>query len=194
MITMPVELYTDGSCLRNPGAGGYAYIIRFWDAPEGSDVPEPKIIEVNQGYRLTTNNRMEIMGGICGMQAIIEKINKGEFVGVTQINLATDSEYFCNAINKKWIQKWEQNNWMTAGWENKKPAPVKNKDLWQQVIQLQNTLRSMGINWTVTHVKGHNGHEFNERADKLAVEASNNGNNHLIDTVYEQTMTSYNRR
>lgn len=194
MITMPVELYTDGSCLRNPGAGGYAFVIRIWDAPDGSDVPEAKITEVNQGYRLTTNNRMEIMGAIYGVQNIIDRVNNGEFVGVTQINLATDSEYFCNAVNKKWIQKWEQNNWMTAGWENKKPAPVKNKDLWQQVIQMQNTLRSMGINLTITWIKGHNGHEFNERADKLAVEASNNGNNHLIDTVYEQTMTSYNRR
>ena len=194
MITMPIELYTDGSCQRNPGAGGYAYVIRYWDAPNENDLPTPQKIEVNQGYRLTTNNRMEIMAGIKGIRDIMKRISDGSFEGATQINLTTDSEYFCNAVNQNWIQKWAANNWMTSAWKDKPPTPVKNKDLWEQVVDIQNELRTMGVNLTITHVKGHSGHEFNELADKLAVSATNNSDNHLIDEVYEKTMTTYNKR
>ena len=83
---------------------------------------------------------------------------------------------------------------MTSGFQGRQPKDVKNKDLWEQVIALQNQMQSIGLNLTVNHVKGHNGHEFNEQADKLAVAASNNSTNHLIDEVYEKTMTVYNRR
>ena len=139
MTTMPIELYTDGSCLRNPGAGGLAYIIRYWEVKGDTDLPEPKVIEGNQGFRLTTNNRMEIMAGIYGLNFIIDQINSGTFSGATQINLTSDSEYFCNAINQKWINKWMENNWMTSGFKGSQPKPVKNKDLWEQVIEIENS-------------------------------------------------------
>lgn len=186
MTTMPIELYTDGSCLRNPGAGGLAYIIRYWEVKGDTDLPEPKVIEGNQGFRLSTNNRMEIMAGIYGLNFIIDQINSGTFSGATQINLTSDSEYFCNAINQKWINKWMENNWMTSGFKGSQPKPVKNKDLWEQVIEIENKLKSMNITLTVAHVKGHAGHEFNEKADKLAVAASS-GTNHIIDEIYERT-------
>lgn len=117
MITMPIELYTDGSSLRNPGASGLAYIIRYWDLAEGSDIPEQKIIERNQGFRLSTNNRMEIMAGVWGLRDVIQNVENGTFTGLKQVNLFSDSEYFVKAVNMKWIDKWIQNNWMTSGFQ-----------------------------------------------------------------------------
>jgi len=71
MISMPVELYTDGSCLRNPGAGGLGFLIRYYDEIDDQSMPEEKIIEGNQGFRLTTNNRMEIMATLYGIKKVI---------------------------------------------------------------------------------------------------------------------------
>lgn len=194
MITMPIELYTDGSCQNNPGAGGYGYIIRYWDTPEGSDMPEGREIEFSQGYRLTTNNRMEIMAAITGIKDIIAHYDNDPAWGnISQLNLFSDSEYLCKAINQRWIQKWADNNWMTSGFQGSKPKPVKNKDLWETVIEIQNALNSRNITLTITHVRGHNGNEYNERCDKLATSATA-GTNHIIDTVYEQTTTVCNKR
>ena len=194
MISMPIELYTDGSCSKNPGPGGLGYIIRYWEQKENSDLPEPKIIEGNQGFRLTTNNRMEIMAAIYGINNIIDLINNGTLSGTTQLNLTSDSEYLCNAINQRWINKWEENNWMTSGFQGRQPKPVKNKDLWEQIINLQNKLKSMNINFTITHIKGHSGHEFNERDDQLATSATAAGTNHIIDQIYENTTIVITRR
>ena len=189
MITMPIELYTDGSSLKNPGPSGLAYIIRYYDLkdPNSNQMPEPQEIVGNQGFRLSTNNRMEIMAAIYGIKVIIEKVESGMFHGATQISIMSDSEYFVNAINFNWIGKWQKNNWMTAGYQGSKPQQVKNKDLWEQIIQLQNKLRLMNINLTLTHVKGHNGNEFNERVDKMAVEASKNQAFHIQDEGYEHS-------
>ena len=195
MSTMPIELYTDGSSLKNPGASGLAYIIRYWVYKNEGDMPEAEIITDSQGFRLSTNNRMEIMAGIYGLRKIIELINTdSNFQGSNQINLSSDSEYFCNAVNQSWLSKWRQNNWMTSGFNGATPKSVKNKDLWEQVIELQDKLKDLGITLTLTHIKGHNGHEFNEMADKLAVEASNNFKDHLIDEVYEKTSNVMNRK
>lgn len=195
MSTMPIELFTDGSSLKNPGSSGLAYIIRYWVDNNDDSMPEAKIIEGNQGFRLSTNNRMEIMAGIYGLRKIIECINNNpDFKDCKQINLSSDSEYFCNAVNQRWINKWVQNNWMTSGFKGSAPKDVKNKDLWEQIIDIQNTLQNFGITLTLIHIKGHNGHEFNERADQLAVEASKNVTNHLIDEVYEKTTNIMNRR
>ena len=195
MSTMPIELYTDGSSLKNPGASGLAYVIRYWIDNNDNEMPEAKIIEGNQGFRLSTNNRMEIMAGIFGLRKIIECINTDpDFKGFTQINLSSDSEYFCNAVNQHWINKWMQNNWMTSGYNGSTPKSVKNKDLWEQVIELQETIRNMGLNLTLIHIKGHNGHEFNERCDQLAVSASKDGTKHIIDEVYEKTTSIMNKK
>ena len=194
MINMPVELYTDGSCLSNPGAGGLAWIIRYWEDKDETDLPEEKIIEGNYGFRLSTNNRMEISAGIYGLNKIIDLVNDGTLMGLTQVNLITDSEYFCNAINQRWINKWMQNNWMTSGWKGSKPQPVKNKDLWEQVISVQNKLQQMRINLTVSTVKGHSGNEFNEKADQLAKAGASATADHKIDEVYEKSTNVVNRR
>lgn len=195
MITMPIELYTDGSSLKNPGASGLAYIIRYWETSGGSDMPQSNTMEGSQGFRLSTNNRMEIMAALYGLNKIINSLQTDDnFKGATQINLSSDSEYLCNAINQHWIQKWQQNNWMTSGFRDRKPQAVKNKDLWEKIVEVQNKLQGLGVTLTVTHVKGHNGHEFNEQCDKMAVAASTDSTKHIIDDVYEQTMTAYNRR
>lgn len=192
-MAMAIDLFTDGSSLKNPGASGLAYIIRYWIDEGDDNMPKDVCIEGSKGFRLSTNNRMEIMAGIYGIRHIIDLIKDGTIKDGTQINLSSDSEYFCNAVNQRWIQKWVQNNWMTSGFRGSAPKSVKNKDLWEQVIELQDTLQSMGIALTLIHIKGHNGHEFNERADKLAVAASNDNANHLIDEVYEKSTNIMNR-
>lgn len=193
MITMPIELYTDGSSLKNPGASGLGYIIRYWETAPGNDnIPAPNIIEGSQGFRLSTNNRMELMAGIYGLDEIIKKLQDGSFQGASQINLTSDSKYFCDAINQKWIQRWQQHNWMTSGFKGSTPQPVKNQDLWEQIISIQDRLAGLGVALVLFHIPGHNGHEFNERADKLAVAAST-GNAHIIDEMYERTTNVKNR-
>ena len=192
MVTMPIEIYTDGSCEKNPGPGGYGYIIKYWESNSDSDMPVAKTIEANQGYRLTTNNRMEISAALKAMEDVVRRLSDGSF-SILQINLFSDSEYVCNAINQKWINKWQTNNWMTSGFQGRDPKPVKNKDLWEQVIAVMNNLKNRNVNITISHVKGHNGDEFNEKADKLATSATANSTNHIIDEEYEKAYLQYRR-
>lgn len=185
MTLSTVELYTDGSCLRNPGMGGYAYIIKYTeDDPSNPSVPKFVEIEHNQGYRYTTNNRMEIMGAIHGIRGIIQEIQKGTIKGCSQVNVFSDSEYLCKSINSRWINKWMDNNWMTSGFGGRSPEPVKNRDLWEEVVKVQGEARNIGVNVVFNWVKGHDTNELNNRADKLAVAAST-GNDHIIDEVWE---------
>ena len=194
MVTMPIELFTDGSCLRNPGPGGLAYMIKYWEVSDDpDDIPKSEQITGSQGFRLTTNNRMEIMAAIYGIKKIQELLDT-TLKGTNQINLMSDSEYLCKAITQRWIQKWSDNNWMTSGFRGSAPTPVKNRDLWEQIVDLQKLLNQRGIALTVTHVTGHAGNDGNEACDKMAVEASNAGNTHIIDKVYEETTNVYNRR
>jgi ribonuclease HI len=172
------NVYVDGSSRGNPGPGGWACILK--------DVQTGKEIEFAGYCSDTTNNRMEIMAVIYGIKAIISNIQNGALQGTTQINVFSDSDYCCNAISKNWINKWAQNNWMTSGFQGSKPKPVKNRDLWEQIIALQTQLRSMNINMNVSHVNGHSGNELNEKADQLAVAASKNSTSHLIDEGYEK--------
>lgn len=186
-ISMPVDIFVDGSALKNPGPSGLAYIIRYYEATDDNQMPDAKYIEGSQGFRLSTNNRMEISAGIYGLQKVIEKIDEGVLDGTKQINLTSDSEYFVKAINQNWITRWQQNQWMTSGFNGQKPKAVKNKDLWETFIGLQEELRKRGIVLTMTHVQGHSGHEFNERCDRMAVAASGDSSNHAIDEGYEKT-------
>jgi ribonuclease HI len=185
MISMPVEIYTDGSSLGNPGPSGLAYIIRYWETTNENEMPTVKEIEVNQGFRLSTNNRMEMMAGLLALKAVIKNIKEGLFE-CKMISLTADSTYFVDAINKRWIDRWAQNNWMTSGFRGSAPQPVKNKDIWEEIIIVIKEIQDMNIILNLSHVLGHNGNEFNEKADKLAVDASKDTTKHIVDEAYER--------
>jgi len=134
-----IEIFTDGACLGNPGPGGWGAILRY----NGVE----KVL--SGGEAETTNNRMEILAVIKALKALKEKCN---------IELYTDSQYVCNAINKGWAQKWKSNNW-----KRNKNEPALNSDLWEVLLDLLEK-QNVKFNW----VKGHAGHEENERCDVLA--------------------------
>lgn len=186
MITLPIEIWTDGSALRNPGPGAYSFIIRYYEDVEDG-IPVAKEITGSQGFRLTTNNRMELMAGIYAIKEVFKNVESGLFIDVRQINLSTDSEYFCKAVNQNWIAKWQENGWMTSGFGNKKPHPVSNKDLWEIFIDIQNELKMKNITLNMTHVDGHAGVELNERCDQLA-KAAADGSSLIKDEYYENNM------
>ena len=137
---MNIKIYTDGSCLGNPGAGGYAAIILYEDG---------KLEEIIGGERFTTNNRMELMAAIIALRKISPQ-DKAE--------IFTDSAYLKNAFTQNWLDNWKRN-----GWKSSKKDAVKNQDLWKELDFLISHL-----NVTFHWVKGHAGNEFNERCDKLA--------------------------
>ena len=134
-----VEIYTDGACSGNPGAGGWGVILRYRDVEK----------EMSGAEAETTNNRMEMTAVINALRALKRPCN---------ITLYTDSKYVMDGVNE-WLPNWKKNNWKTA---NKKTA-VKNIDLWQELDAL---LAQHEIRWV--WVKGHNGNVDNERVDELA--------------------------
>lgn len=137
-----VEIYTDGACKGNPGPGGYGVILRSGERAK----------EHSGGFRKTTNNRMELLACIVGL----ESLNKPCTVTVT-----SDSKYVVNAIENGWAKKWR-----LKGWKLSPSKPAKNPDLWARLLDLCET-HSVRFKW----VKGHNEHPENERCDELAVEA-----------------------
>lgn len=137
-----IEIFTDGACSGNPGAGGWGAILRYRDTEKELSGAAPE----------TTNNRMELTAVIEALSALKKECN---------ITLYTDSRYVMDGITK-WLPNWKNNNWKTA---NKK-SEVKNIDLWQKLDSL---IKGHEIRWV--WVKGHNGHPENERVDKLAREA-----------------------
>ena len=156
-----VEMYTDGACSGNPGTGGYGTILRFKDK---NGVYHEK--EFSAGYKLTTNNRMELLAVIVGLEALKKPC---------RVKICSDSKYFIDAFEQKWIDEWQKNNWKNAS-----KKPVKNVDLW---LRLLNAMKPHDIE--LIWVKGHNGHEFNERCDRLAVESSKSSN--LLDDVIQES-------
>ncbi len=144
MAQQSVHIFTDGSCLGNPGPGGYGAVLIYGKHRK----------ELSEGFTLTTNNRMELL-------ATIEALN--ELTKPCQVELTTDSQYVKNGINQ-WIHGWRKNGWRTS---NKKP--VKNADLWKR---LDDAIKPHNVNWH--WVKGHAGHPENERCDVLARTAAEN--------------------
>ncbi len=146
-----VIIYTDGSCLGNPGSGGYGAILSM------ITINGEHRKEISGGFSLTTNNRMELMAAIVALETLKESC---------AVLLFTDSKYLKDAIESKWLINWKKNGWKTA---NKKD--VKNKDLWQR-LDIQIARHSVSLKW----VKGHAGNVNNERCDELArAEASKAG-------------------
>lgn len=146
-----IELFTDGASSGNPGPGGFGVILRSGNHYK----------EISAGYRKTTNNRMELLAVIVGL----ETLKKTDI----PVRVYSDSKYVIDAIEKKWVY----------GWYNKGFKDKKNKDLWLRLLPL---LKRYQVQFT--WVKGHNGHPENERCDELAVHASKQ-NNLLIDSVFE---------
>ena len=138
-----IEIYTDGSCLTNPGNGGWAAIINN----------DGNIKKISGSEKETTNNRMELLAPINALKEIDSN---------TQVIIFTDSQYVKLAITE-WINKWITNNWQTS-----KKEDVKNKDLW---IELYNLNKSLNVKWN--WVKGHAGNSMNEEVDLLAKKAAN---------------------
>lgn len=150
-----INLYSDGGAEPNPGKGGFGVIMSY----KGNSK------EFSQGYVLTTNNRMELMGVIYGLERLKTK---------SIVNVYTDSQYVINGIEKGWAQKWKSKNWF----RNKSEKAV-NADLWEKLLLLISTHEEVTFNW----VKGHAGHTENERCDELALLALR-GENLLHDVGY----------
>jgi ribonuclease HI len=133
-----VAIYTDGSCLGNPGPGGYGVVLRYQQHQK----------EMSAGYQQTTNNRMELLAAIVGLESLKQPCD---------VDLTTDSQYVRLGITQ-WLANWKKNNWKTSQKE-----PVKNQDLWRR---LDAACQGHKVNWH--WVKGHAGHPENERCDELA--------------------------
>ncbi|RFM28480.1 ribonuclease HI [Deminuibacter soli] len=146
-------IYTDGSSRGNPGPGGYG-IVLIWGSQKK---------ELSQGYRKTTNNRMELMAVIVALESLTRKN--------IPVTIYSDSQYVINSIEKKWLDKWIKTDF--AGGK-------KNKDLWLRYAKVARDFQ-VKLVW----VKGHATNPFNNRCDELATQAADGGN-HLIDEVYER--------
>lgn len=147
-----IELYTDGASSGNPGPGGYGTILRSG----------PHYKELSEGFRKTTNNRMELLAVIKGLEAL-KKPNQ-------DVVVYSDSKYIVDAIEKRWVFNWQKKGF----------AGKKNKDLW---IRFLNIYRQHNVRFV--WVKGHAGHPENERCDQLAVQAAKDQVNWKVDRVFE---------
>ena len=135
-----VEIYSDGACSGNPGPGGYGTIIVYKCHEK----------EISGGEKLTTNNRMELLGAIEGLKALKEPC---------EVLLTSDSKYLVDGMTLGWAKSWQKNDW-----KKKDKKPALNPDLWEQLLNLCE-IHNVTFEW----VQGHAGHPYNERCDKLAV-------------------------
>ena len=148
---MKVSIYSDGSARGNPdGPGGYGVVIIYIDPKGGRHVKE-----ISEGFEKTTNNRMELMGVIAGLEALNRPC---------EVDLYSDSQYVIKAFTDHWID-----NWIKKNWKKSDGKPVLNIDLWQRLLTAAKP-HKIGWHW----VKGHAGHSENERCDELATNAADN--------------------
>jgi ribonuclease HI len=138
-----VVAYTDGACIGNPGPGGYGVVLLYGQHRK----------ELSGGFRLTTNNRMEIMAAIVALQALKTEC---------EVTLYTDSRYLADAMSKGWVQRWRSN-----GWKKTKKGKALNQDLWQQLLDLC-AKHKVEFKW----IQGHSGNPENERCDTLSMQAA----------------------
>lgn len=154
---MFVKIYTDGAARGNPdGPGGYGSILEYVDTKG-----ELHVKEISQGYVRTTNNRMELMAVIAGLEALNRPCT---------VEVYSDSQYVVNAFNQHWVD-----GWLKKGWKRGKNEPVKNVDLWKRLLEAKSK-HSVTFHW----VKGHDGHPQNERCDELATTAAD-GTELIVD-------------
>ena len=154
-----VQIYTDGSARGNPdGPGGYGTILHFVD--QRGELHEKTL---SGGFKRTTNNRMELLAAIMGLEALTRPC---------QVELYSDSKYLVDAFNQRLID-----GWLKKGWKRGKNEPVKNVDLWKRLLAAKEK-HQVKFNW----VKGHDGHPQNERCDELATSAAD-GNDLIEDVI-----------
>ena len=147
---MKVTIYTDGAARGNPdGPGGYECILHYTD-PSG----KLHVREFSAGYRKTTNNRMEMLAVIVGLEALTKPC---------QVTVVSDSKYVTDAFNQSWLENWQKKNWKTSTGK-----PVKNKQLWLRMLEAVSSHEKVEFQW----IKGHAGHPENERCDLLATSAA----------------------
>jgi ribonuclease HI len=151
-----ISLYSDGGAEPNPGKGGFGVIMSY----------KGIIREFSQGYELTTNNRMELLGVIYGLERLKTK---------SIVSVFTDSRYVIDGIEKGWAERWRSNNWYRT-----KTDKAVNFDLWDRLLTLISAQQKVTFNW----IKGHAGHLENERCDELAL-AALEGDELLVDTAYK---------
>lgn len=158
---MKVTIYTDGAARGNPdGPGGYGAVLQYVDA---KGVLHER--ELSAGYKKTTNNRMELMAAIAGLEALVRPC---------QVELYSDSKYLTDAFNQHWID-----GWLRRGWKKADKSQVKNVDLWKRLLAAMEP-HQVSFQW----VKGHDGHSGNERCDRLATTAAD-GTDLLEDNIQE---------
>ena len=156
-LKMLVKIYTDGAARGNPdGPGGYGTVLEYVDTKGQLHKKE-----LSQGYVKTTNNRMELMAVIAGLEALNRSC---------EVEVYSDSQYVVNAFNQHWVD-----GWIKKGWKRGKNEPVKNVDLWKRLLEAKQKHR-VTFHW----VKGHDGHPQNERCDELATTAAD-GTNLIVD-------------
>ena len=154
-----VAIYTDGACIGNPGPGGYGTVLIYKGHRR----------ELSGGYRLTTNNRMEMLAAIVALEALKESCH---------VTIHTDSEYLANAVEKGWARRWKAN-----GWRRNKKEKALNPDLWERLISLCDG-HEVEFKW----IRGHAGDIENERCDSLAIQAAQQSTL-TVDQGYEASKT-----
>ncbi len=150
-----VTIYTDGACIGNPGPGGYGVVLKYGEHRR----------EMSEGFRRTTNNRMELMGPIKGLEALNQSCS---------VTLLSDSRYVVDSIEKGWAKRWREN-----GWKRNKRDKAINPDLWEILLDLCEK-HDVEFRW----VRGHAGDQENERCDQLATQAAQ-GDGLKLDEAYE---------
>lgn len=151
-----VTIYTDGACIGNPGPGGYGVVLL---RPSGRE-------ELSRGFRTTTNNRMELLAAIAGLEALARPC---------AVTLHSDSRYVVDGMAKGWAERWR-----AGGWMRNRREPAVNPDLWERLLSAASR-HEVAFNW----VRGHAGNRENERADRLANDAAG-GRSLAVDEGYER--------